>query len=269
MWLALAIGVGIHSLLPFVSAHGRITEITTSHGTTYAGWDPELALSPVPAPPLVAWHAANLGNIYVPPSRFNTTDIACHFNATPGALHVNTTAGDTLTLQWNEWPLSHVGPVMTYLAACDGSCADAKKETLKWVKIDELGWLNNTGSEGLKLGGTWATNVLIANGNRWTVRVPKVLAAGNYVLRHELIALHVAEKLDGAQAYPQCVNLRVASGTGKVKQELGDGVLATELYGMRDKGILVDVHKDIGGYEIPGPKVWDGATTVRQPSQKR
>jgi cellulase len=267
MWLFFALACSL--LLRIVSGHGRITNITTSDGTVYSGWDPALAVSSTLALPLVAWSAANLGNIFVPPSRFITSDIACHFNATPGALHINTTAGDTLTLQWNEWPLSHVGPVITYLAACDGGCADAKKETLEWVKIDELGWLNNTGWAEMKLGGTWASNVLIANGNRWTVRIPEVLAEGDYVLRHELIALHVAEKLGGAQAYPQCVNLRVARGVEKAEKKLEGGVLATELYGMTDKGILVDVHKEIVGYGIPGPRVWSGATNVRQPSQER
>lgn len=261
--------LALYALLPFVAAHGRITNITTSNGTDYEGWDPEFALSPSPAPPLAAWTASNLGNIFVLPSQFNTSDISCHYNATPGALHVNTKPGDILKLQWNEWPASHVGPVLTYLAACNGSCTNVDKNKLEWVKIDELGWLNSTGSE-LMLGGTWATDVLIANDYAWRVRIPDALAAGDYVLRHEILALHVANELDGLQAYPQCINLRVTEGqTGQQGKALTSGVLGTQLYGMKDQGILVDVHKNITGYEIPGPKLWSSATPLRQPNQKR
>lgn len=257
------------AILPLVSAHGRITNITTSSGAVYTGWDPEIALETKFVPPLAAWTASNLGNIYVTPTSFNTSDITCHFNATSGALHVNTTAGDTLKMQWNEWPTSHKGPVLSYLAACNGSCENAKKETLEWVKIDQLGWLNSSGWA--SLGGTWASDVLIANDFSWTVKVPEELAEGSYVLRHEIIALHVANETDGAQAYPQCVNLRVSkiSDNNSEGQKLEGGVLGSHLYGEKDKGILVDIHGKIGGYAIPGPKLWTKATPVRQPNEIR
>ncbi|KAF2692026.1 lytic polysaccharide monooxygenase [Lentithecium fluviatile CBS 122367] len=166
-------------------------------------WDPELALSNTALPPLAAWSASNLGNIFVSPSRFNSSDIACHYNAAPGALHIDTTTGAELKMQWND-------------------CADAHKDALEWVKIEQLGWLNGTGFVGL--GGTWASDVLIANHASWIVKIPEALAGGNYVLRHEIIALHVAEEADGAQAYPQCVNLRVAGG--RDGKRLKGGVVA-------------------------------------------
>jgi cellulase len=250
--------------LPQASAHGRLTEITTSGGIVYTGWDPKFGLQPIPPPQMAAWSASNLGNTFVPPSSFHTSDITCHFNATPGALHVNITAGDTLKLQWNEWPISHIGPVISYLAACNKSCSKVDKNELQWVKIDELGWLNSTGWDDLDLGGTWASNVLIANEFHWIVKIPEVLMAGYYTLRHEIIALHVAEDLNGAQAYPQCVNLRV-EGAGL--KSLDDGVQGSNLYGMRDTGILIDVHQNIHGYSIPGPPIWSHATPMEQPNQ--
>ena len=87
------------------------------------------------------------------------------------------------------------------------------------------------------------------------------------MLRHEIIALHVAEKVDGAQAYPQCVNLRVERGIGGEGRRLEGGVKGEELYGSRDEGILVDVHRKIEGYKIPGPKVWAYATPFKQANQ--
>jgi hypothetical protein len=256
-----------------VSAHGRITNITTPSGTLYTGWDPEVALSinTSSLPQLAAWSASNLGNIFVPPSSFNTSNITCHFNSAPGALHVNTTSGDTLKLQWNEWPTSHVGPVMNYLAPCNSSCTDADKEKLKWVKIDEMGWLNSTGSE-LGLGGTWASDLLIKNGFSWEVRIPEGLAEGAYVLRHEIIALHVANEVNGAQAYPQCVNIFIGKNTKQSEDvnKIEGGVVGSELYSATDKGILVDIHGNVTGYEIPGPKLWSRASwRAKQPAERR
>jgi hypothetical protein len=274
-------GYTLLSLLPLISAHGRISQITTPSGTIYKGWDPALNPTGSTLPPLAAWSAANLGNIYVPPSAFNTSNITCHFNAVPGALHVNTTAGSTLDLHWNEWPTSHKGPVLTYLAACNAPCADADKDTLEWVKIDEQGWLNST-SAIPGLNGTWASDVLISNNFTWTVKIPEGLRQGGYVLRHEIIALHVAEQLDGAQAYPQCVNMWVGGGAMKDAEErittnsvqrdggkeIEGGVVGPKLYGERDKGILVNIHGNLPSYEIPGPKVWSGASVIRQPGEE-
>lgn len=156
---------------------------------------------------------------------------------------------------------------MTHIAKCNETCATANKNDLSWVKIDELGWLNSTGWEKMELGGTWASDVLIANNFSWVVQIPNVLAAGNYVLRHEIIALHVAEQLDGAQAYPQCLNLRVEQGESDQTKQLSGGVPGTKLYGERDEGILVNVHGKISGYKTPGPKLWNEAQPVRQPYQ--
>lgn len=246
-----------------VSAHGRITNITAAGNVVYPGFDPAITSSTS----LTAWSASNLGNIFVKPSDFNTSHIACHYNATPGAVHITTTPNSTLKLQWNEWPLSHKGPVITYLAACEGSCAKASAKSLEWVKIDELGWVNGTDGWGMGLGGTWASDILIANGASWMVRIPDGLASGDYVLRHEIIALHVAEELNGAQAYPQCVNLKVENnGPGAIKTIEG-GVIGSELYGMRDRGVLVDIHGNVTRYEIPGPMTWKDATRFKQPNE--
>ncbi|OAL43551.1 glycoside hydrolase [Pyrenochaeta sp. DS3sAY3a] len=267
MWYTLSLlGLVFASL---VAAHGRITKVTTSRGLSYPGWDPEYAESSSSGPPLAAWSASNLGNIYVTPSLFATPDIVCHYNAAPGILHVNITAGEQLTLQWNEWPTSHVGPVLTYLAACNGSCTSVNKNTLKWIKIDELGWLNSTGWDELMLGGTWATDVLIYNKFQWIINIPETLVEGHYVLRHEIIALHVAEAINGAQAYPQCVNIKVFKGKKKGTRRLYGGTPGASLYRDYDKGIFVDVHKKLSGYNIPGPRLWSGATPVKQPNQGR
>ena len=110
---------------------------------------------------------------------------------------------------------------MNYMAACGGDCESVDKSTLKWFKIAEAGYLSPDGN-----GGTWATNKLLDNNYTWPVKVPSTIAAGNYVLRHEILALHAAGQADGAQNYPQCINLQVTGG-GTAKP---DGVVGTELY---------------------------------------
>ena len=41
------------------------------------------------------------------------------------------------------------------------------------------------------------------------ITLPTNLAPGNYLVRHEIIALHQANVLQGAQFYPSCTQLRV------------------------------------------------------------
>lgn len=50
----------------------------------------------------------------------------------------------------------------------------------------------------------WVTDNLIKNGFKASVKLPSKLAAGNYVVRHEIIALHGGSSPNGAQLYPQC-----------------------------------------------------------------
>lgn len=46
--------------------------------------------------------------------------------------------------------------------------------------------------------------VYIANNLTSTVAIPSDIAPGNYIIRHEIIALHSAGQENGAQSYPQC-----------------------------------------------------------------
>lgn len=51
--------------------------------------------------------------------------------------------------------------------------------------------------------GTWVTDELIKNNFTSSTTIPRNLKAGNYVIRHEIIALHSAGNDNGAQFYPQ------------------------------------------------------------------
>jgi cellulase len=79
----------------------------------------------------------------------------------------------------------------------------------------------------------YADDQMIANNNTWSVKIPTTIKPGNYVLRHETIALHQAQGVGGAQNYPQCMNLMISSdGT-----DAPAGVLGTELYKDTDPGV--------------------------------
>ncbi|KAJ0270453.1 hypothetical protein Brms1b_011597 [Colletotrichum noveboracense] len=97
-------------------------------------------------------------------------------------------------------------------------------------------------------------NALVNNNNNtWVTTVPKSLAAGSYVFRHETIAVHGSFREGGAQNYPQCFNIEVTgSGTAEPK-----GVRAQELYTPTDPGILFNPYKTpIQNYTIPGPALF-------------
>lgn len=48
----------------------------------------------------------------------------------------------------------------------------------------------------------WGSDKLASLGATWTVTIPPGLADGEYILRHEILGLHVAGTRMGAQFYP-------------------------------------------------------------------
>lgn len=231
-----------------VAAHGHVSNIVIN-GVSYQGYDPTSMPYQQNPPAVVGWTASDTDNGFVAPSSFGDADIICHKSATPGGAHVEVAAGDSISIQWNTWPESHKGPMIDYLAACSGDCEDADKTALEFFKIDGAGYDAATS--------TWASDVLIANNNSWLVQIPSNIAPGNYVLRHETIALHSAGQADGAQAYPQCFNLAV-TGSGT---DVPAGVLGTALYKADDAGIVVDIYNGLTDYTVPGPALIDGAVS--------
>ena len=145
---------------------------------------------------------------------------------------------------------------MDYLAKCAGDdCTTVDAGDLSFFKIDEKG-LNDAASQ------NWASDDLIKDDFAWTVTVPEDIAPGQYVLRHEIIALHSAQDTNGAQNYPQCINLEI-TGSGTAEPA---GVVATELYTASDPGISLSIYNGLTDYEIPGPAVYSGGASGSAPS---
>ncbi|KAI0433304.1 glycosyl hydrolase family 61-domain-containing protein [Xylaria sp. FL1042] len=240
-----------------VAAHGHVSNIVIN-GVSYQTYDPTVFPYESDPPTVVGWTASDTDNGFVAPDSYASGDIICHKSATPAGGFAQVAAGDSISIQWNTWPDSHKGPMLDYLAACNGDCSSVDKTALEFFKIDEAGILDSSSAPG-----TWASDVLIANNNTWLVQIPANLKAGNYVLRHETIALHSAGSEDGAQNYPQCFNLEV-TGSGT---EVPEGVLGTELYTSTDPGIEVNIYVSGLDYQIPGPTLISGvSSTVEQTS---
>ncbi len=98
--------------------------------------------------------------------------------------------------------------MLTYLASCGSTACDQfDSSTAKWFKIDQLG-RKTTGDK------PWVQADLMT-GTPANVTLPANLAPGGYILRHEIIALHLAETVGGAEFYPSCSQINVGgSGTG-------------------------------------------------------
>ncbi|TPR02139.1 putative cyclase family protein [Aspergillus niger] len=236
-----------------VAGHGYVSGAVID-GEYYGGYIVSSYAYESDPPETIAWSttATDLG--FVDGSEYSDPDIICHKSAKPGAISADVKAGGTVELQWTDWPSSHHGPVLTYLANCNGDCSDVTKTDLEFFKIDESGLISDT-----EVPGTWATDNLISNNNSWTVTIPSTLEAGNYVLRHEIIALHSAENKDGAQNYPQCLNLKV-TGSGSSTYS---GTKGEALYKDTDPGILVNIYETLSSYDIPGPAIAPQQTHIQ------
>lgn len=237
-----------------VASHGYVTSIDVD-GTTYGGYLIDTYYYESDPPEIIAWSTTATDDGFVAPSAYDSSDIVCHRGSAPAALSAPVAPGGSVKMTWNTWPDDHHGPVITYLAKCDGDCADVDKTTLEFFKIDAGGLISETA-----IPGTWASDKLIEDSFSRTMTIPSDIEAGNYVLRHEIIALHSAENTDGAQNYPQCINLNV-TGSGTASPS---GTLGTALYKASDPGIFVDIWNTLSTYDIPGPTLYTagGAATA-------
>ena len=237
-----------------VAAHGQVQGIV-ANGAFYEGYNPSFQYQ-TPPPTVIGWSIPqDQSNGFVASSDLSNPDIICHIAATPAKGHADVAAGDVIELQWTPWPDSHHGPVIDYLANCNGPCESVDKTKLEFFKIDGVGLVSDA-----TVPGTWGSDQLIANNNSWTVTIPKNIAPGNYILRHEIIALHSAESAGGAQMYPHCINLAI-SGSGTEKPT---GVLGTALYKEADPGIEVNIYQSLASYVIPGPAPISDAVSMKQ-----
>lgn len=122
---------------------------------------------------------------------------------TSAALSANVAAGQTVTAVWAQWTHQQ-GPVMVWLYKCAGAFTACDGSGTGWFKIDQMGMTAPPLS-----GTSWGTALVYKN-LKWTSTIPESLAPGNYLIRHELLALHQANT---PQFYPECAQI-VVTGSG-------------------------------------------------------
>jgi hypothetical protein len=101
-----------------------------------------------------------------------------------------------------------------------------------WFKVQEDG---RQGTSNI-----WGATPLMKAGGAVTYTVPKCIASGYYLVRHEIVALHSAYSYPGAQFYPGCHQLKVTGGGSTVP---GGLVSFPGAYKASDAGITVDAYK--------------------------
>ncbi|KAK4140164.1 family 61 putative glycoside hydrolase [Dichotomopilus funicola] len=238
------------SLASLVAGHGYLKSITVN-GENYLAW--QVGQDDYVTPPPVRYARKLADNGPVPD--FTTANITCGAGGNiPAEGVIELAAGDTVTLNWDQWGSSHSGPVMNYLAHCtNDDCKSFAGDTgAVWVKIEQLAY-NPAGSP------PWASDLLREQGAKWKVIIPPTLAPGEYLLRHEILGLHVAGTRMGAQFYPSCTQIRVTQGGSA---ELPEGIALPGAYDPDDAGILTELWRINQGqinYTAPGGPVWSEA----------
>jgi cellulase len=101
---------------------------------------------------------------------------------------------------------------------------------------------------------------MIANGGRVDVTLPAQLKPGKYLVRQELLALHMADTRGdqnparGAELYPSCVQVDVVGGGGAATPDQNFDFNTGYKYD--DKGIFFNIYVPFDTYTPPGPRVW-------------
>jgi cellulase len=210
----------ISSLSYHVAAHGRVKSVTIG-GQIYEGSE-------------FIWPDSDRSIGFILPTAYHDANIICHKNASPASKAVPVIAGDIIALSWPDWPMTdpHPGVFLNYLAAGGtNNPTSIEKTKLKFFKISQFGYDPSVDINGPDKG--LATGSFKKAGLVSRVHITSSLKSGIYVLRHEIIALHEAERPNGAQNYPQCITLQVNNG-GTATPE---GILGTELYKEDEPGV--------------------------------
>lgn len=200
--------------------------------------------------------------------------VNCGTGAPNAALVVDAMPGSKLSWDWRTaslglWP-HDTGPMLTYLASCGSTtCDQFDARTAKWFKIDQAGQDGHGG---------WIQKQIM-NGAVYNATLPKNLAPGQYLVRHEIIALHLATTKGKAEFYPSCQQIKVGgNGTGVPSQ---DELLSFPgAYSDDDPGLYTpDIYNAEFQYVFPGGPIAtladsnggdnDGTSTSILPSSTR
>ncbi|KAK3689572.1 glycoside hydrolase family 61 protein [Podospora appendiculata] len=238
-----------------VVAHGGLSNYTVGE-TWYRGYSPDTPASEqIGQPWMVQRPWASIDPIFSVDDKY----LACNNPGTPPTSYIPIQAGENITAVYYYW-LHPVGPMSVWLASCgDADCRDVDVNKAEWFKIWEAGLLDGPNlAEGVwyqKAFQNWD-----GTPDLWSVTIPVSLRPGTYMIRHEILSIHIENK---PQFYPECAHLNI-TGTGTAfppKQYLKTFPGA---YDPNDPSININIYSaenaNITKYVIPGGPVWKGKT---------
>ncbi|KAJ7582502.1 glycosyl hydrolase family 61-domain-containing protein [Mycena floridula] len=236
-----AIALLFHSVA-VVSAHGFVYQVSID-GKMYTGNIPGAK----PSSPSVIREISMQDPVKGATNPF----VNCGNDAQIAALQVaNAHPGSSVSFDWRtadlgKWP-HNTGPMLTYMASCGSTpCTTFNSSNASWFKIQQVGKKDDT---------TWAQQDIM-DGKTADIVLPATLAPGFWLLRHEIIALHLATSPGGAEFYPSCTQLQV-DGNQTGGPDPDELVKLPGAYSDDDPGIYdPDVYDDGAEYQFPGPNV--------------
>ncbi|KAJ3876182.1 glycoside hydrolase family 61 protein [Lentinula edodes] len=286
------------SFLPCVNAHGQILGVSANGvyndgPNIYYSGDAKNAVTAVRT-----MYEASGPSYNLPTDFTDDSKMACE-GASGAPATIQVSAGTDIQIDWvgatsellnkpgtgdktwpdGEYPWVHaMGTVATYMASCtNGDCTTFDASQGSWVKLEMDGLdLSQSISDDLRStmagkpeayyptgAGLWGMAKFVQDGSSWNVTVPSGLQNGQYIVRHELMAVHnpltSSDATTGPQVYVGCIQVEVIDG-GDVT--LPEGTAAGSLYAPDGDFAQYNVYSDNGANFVnPGPAVWDGASS--------
>jgi len=232
-------------------AHGAVTSYVIG-GKNYPGYQ---GFSPGNSRDVIQRQWEN----YNPITSAADAKLRCN-GGTSATLNATAAPGDSISATWAQWTHSQ-GPIMVWMYKCAGAFSACDGSGAGWFKIDEAGFHG----DGVKVfldtetPSGWDIAKLVGGNKQWTSKIPPGLAPGNYLLRHELIALH---QMNAPQFYPECAQL-VVTGSGTAQPDASQKAAIPGYCKQSDPNIKVPIndHTISQKYVIPGPPVFAGTAT--------
>lgn len=228
-------------------AHGFVSQVQIQGGATFKG----------PKPGATGANNSPIRGItdQSPVKNLQSKDLICGMGATAGSAVASAKPGDTLVYSWannvaedGNW-IHDTGPMMTYFAQVPAGQTADKFDGVgaQWFKTDEAGKKNNK----------WVQASLMT-GATFKTQIPETLPDGDYLVRHEIIALHNAANKGGVEFYPSCFQIRIKnSNAGNATVTATPTLSFPGAYTATDPGLLVNVFSqaaDGSEYKFPaGP----------------
>ncbi|KAH9475240.1 putative endo-beta-1,4-glucanase D [Psilocybe cubensis] len=161
-----------------------------------------------------------------PVKNYTASEITCNINTSKATQTIAIAAGSMITMALGEnKTIYHPGPMSIYLGKAPGKVVDWDGTGKRWFKIAEWGpTLNPFGFN----------NIL--GKSKFTVKIPKEVPSGEYLVRTEQIAQHIP-------GYPEffvsCAQLKITGGgTGSPSKVSIPGHLSRK----NDPDLFVDIY---------------------------